>query len=54
MTVLERFLRAGIPEHTARRHLRYGRVRVRGAAIDRRVIHADSGRFGQATVETVH
>ena len=30
MTVLERFLHAGIPEHIARRHLRYGRVRVGG------------------------
>jgi hypothetical protein len=30
MTVLERFLLAGVAEHTARRHLRYGRVRVNG------------------------
>jgi hypothetical protein len=28
--VLDRFLRAGVPEHVARRHLRYGRVRVDG------------------------
>jgi len=30
VTVLERLLHAGIPEHIARRHLRYGRVRVGG------------------------
>jgi len=30
VTVLDRFLHAGIPEHVARRHLRYGRVRVGG------------------------
>ena len=30
LTVLDRFVHAGIAEHTARRHLRYGRVRVDG------------------------
>ena len=30
MTVLDRFIHAGFPEHIARRHLRYGRVRVGG------------------------
>jgi hypothetical protein len=30
LTVLDRFVRAGFAEHVARRHLRYGRVRVDG------------------------
>ena len=30
VTVLDRFVRAGVAEHTARRHLRSGRVRVDG------------------------
>lgn len=30
LTVLDRFVHAGFAEHVARRHLRYGRVRVAG------------------------